>query len=170
MGDRVFKYQAGKVSIYTEPARYQNGNALDLEGRIVACSHRDRAIVRQEHSGQWRTLVNPNLLHHILAYPLTNGRITNGRTAKADSVFAVIDPGELDGFCLDAQGNIVTSAKDGTQIYSPKGSLSGKIKVPEVCANVTFGGKHCDQLFITAGKSLCRIQTKVPPGKGGSAR
>lgn len=245
-GNRVLKYQQGKVSIFRNPARYQNGNALDLEGRIVACSHRDRAIVRQEHSGEWKVLVDsyegkrlnspndllvksdgtlwfsdppfgithpeegcggdqeqfgsyvfrfdpettettavikemerPNGLafspdesilyvsdtaavineqqpHHILKY-----QMIDHKTPVNGKVFAVVSPGEPDGFCLDHQGNIFTSSKDSVQIYSPDGKRLGKIKVPEVCANLTFGGRDNNQLFITAGKSLYTIEVKT---------
>lgn len=57
-GSRVLRWQAGEVSVLREHSCYQNGNALDLEGRIVACSHGNRAIVRQEHSGEWQILVD----------------------------------------------------------------------------------------------------------------
>ncbi len=40
--------------------------------------------------------------------------------------------------------NVFIGAEDGTQIYSPRGSLLGKIKVSEVCASVTFDGKNND--------------------------
>ena len=40
IGDRLLRWKAGTTSIYRAAASYQNGNALDLEGRIVACSHR----------------------------------------------------------------------------------------------------------------------------------
>ncbi|MBX8510424.1 SMP-30/gluconolactonase/LRE family protein [Pseudomonas cichorii] len=45
------------VTTLLDPAHYQNGRALDAEGRVVAASHGERAIVRQEKDGKWQTLV-----------------------------------------------------------------------------------------------------------------
>ncbi len=41
---------------------------------------------------------------------------------------------------------------------APSGETIGKILLPENCANVTFGGKDNDELFMTASKSLYRIK------------
>ncbi len=45
------------VSEYLKPSHFQNGHALDHQGRIVGCSHGERGIVRQEQGGSWRLLV-----------------------------------------------------------------------------------------------------------------
>ncbi|WGV25522.1 SMP-30/gluconolactonase/LRE family protein [Halotia branconii] len=87
--------------------------------------------------------------HHIRVY-----EVVDDRWAKNGRVFAVIEPGLPDGFRVDEHGNIFTSSQDSVQIYAPDGTQLGKILVPETCANLTFGGKQRDRLFITAGKSL----------------
>ena len=69
-------------------------------------------------------------------------------------VFAEIDPGVSDGFRIDEDGNIWTSAGDGVHCYSPAGELLGKILIPETVSNVTFGGPKKNRLFITATTSL----------------
>ena len=95
---------------------------------------------------------DPDGPHHIRAFDAgDDGALGNGR------VFAVIDPGLPDGFCLDAEGNVWTSAADGVHCYAPDGTLLGKIKVPEVVANLTFGGPRRDRLFIAATTSLYSI-------------
>ncbi|MHC5833791.1 MAG: hypothetical protein ACYT04_000000101780 [Nostoc sp.] len=40
------------------------------------------------------------------------------------------------------------------QVYAPDGTQLGKILVPEISTNLTFGGKEGDRLLITAGHSL----------------
>lgn len=58
-GNRLLRWSASDgVSVVREPSYYQNGNALDLEGRLVACSMGKRAIERREHDGQWKVLVD----------------------------------------------------------------------------------------------------------------
>jgi gluconolactonase len=41
----------GSVSVFREPSNNSNGNAIDLEGRMVTCEHLTRRITRTEHDG-----------------------------------------------------------------------------------------------------------------------
>ncbi len=239
-GNRLLRWSASDgVSVLRDPSDYQSGNYRDLEGRLVACSSGNRAIIRRDHDGQWQVLVDryqgkrlnspndlvvkrdgtiwftdppygitepnqgyggeqeqpgsfvyrfdpatgslnavvtdmvrPNGLafspderllyvsdtaafnipgghHHIRMYEVVDGQwVKNGR------VFAVIDPGQPDGLRVDEHGNIFTSSQDSVQVYAPDGTRLGKILVPEISANLTFGGPKRDRLLITAGKSL----------------
>ncbi len=90
--------------------------------------------------------------HHIRAFDVVNGQtLRNGR------VFCQIDKGAPDGIRIDAQGRLYSSAGDGIQIFSANGNLIGKIFVPETPANLCFGGKDYQTLFITARSSLYAI-------------
>jgi gluconolactonase len=95
---------------------------------------------------------DPHGPHHIRAFSVEGG----ARLGKS-RVFAEINPGLADGFRLDTDGNLWTSAGDGIHCFSPSGELLGKIKVPEVVSNLTFGGKKRNRLFITATTSLYAI-------------
>lgn len=95
---------------------------------------------------------DPQAPHHIRALDISNdGQLSNSR------VFAEVSPGLPDGFRLDTKGNIWTSAADGVHCYAPDGTLLGKIKVPEVVANLTFGGPRRNRLFITGTTSLYSV-------------
>ena len=84
--------------------------------------------------------------------------LTDTKQIKSSSVFAIIRPGIPDGFRVDKNGNIFTSAWDGIQVYNPHGNLIGKILVPEDrTANCCFGGKSKNILFIAADRSLYSI-------------
>lgn len=72
-------------------------------------------------------------------------------------VFAECTSGLFDGFRIDRKGRIWTSASDGVHVYDPDGTLIGKIRVPEIVSNVTFGGEKLNRLFITATTSLYAI-------------
>lgn len=66
-----------------------------------------------------------------------------------------------DGMTLDHQGNLYLTRK-GVTIYNSKGEQIGHINVPENhTANLCFGGKNRDVLFITASKSVYTIKMKV---------
>lgn len=75
--------------------------------------------------------------------------------------FATCSAGLFDGFRLDRAGRIWTSAGDGVHCYDPDGTLIGKIRVPEVVSNVTFGGPKRNRLFITATTSLYAVYLTV---------
>jgi gluconolactonase len=81
----------------------------------------------------------------------------DGRTLSGGEIFATCHPGVFDGFRLDTLGNLWTSAGDGVHCYAPDGALLGKIQVPEVVANVCFGGPKRNRLFICATTSLYSI-------------
>jgi gluconolactonase len=76
-------------------------------------------------------------------------------------VFAVADDnGALDGFRCDEDGNLwcgwgMGSAElDGVVVFSSRGERIGRIALPERCANVCFGGRRRNRLFMAASRSL----------------
>ena len=83
--------------------------------------------------------------------------VADGRSIGPAKLFATCTAGLFDGFRVDAKGNIWTSAADGVHVYAPDGTLIGKIKVPEVVANVCFGGPKRNRLYICATTSLYAV-------------
>jgi gluconolactonase len=81
----------------------------------------------------------------------------DGATLKGGDIFHKVEPGFSDGFRVDEDGNIWTSAGDGVHCISPGGELLGKIFVPHVVANVTFGGLAKNRLFIGGSTTLYSI-------------
>jgi gluconolactonase len=80
-----------------------------------------------------------------------------GGGLSGGAVFATCEVGLFDGFRLDTHGNIWTSAGDGVHCYAPDGTLIGKILIPEVVANLCFGGQKRNRLFICATTSLYAV-------------
>ncbi|MBO9649122.1 MAG: SMP-30/gluconolactonase/LRE family protein [Variovorax sp.] len=81
----------------------------------------------------------------------------DGLTLSGGEVFATCDSGLFDGFRIDTQGHLWSSAGDGVHCYAPDGTLIGKIRLPEVVANVCFGGPKLNRLFICATTSLYAV-------------
>jgi gluconolactonase len=97
---------------------------------------------------------------HIRVYEVDGG----GRLSGGD-VFATSDSGLFDGFRLDVEGRIWTSAGDGVHCFDPDGTLIGKVLVPEVCANVVFGGAKRNRLFICGTTSLYAVAVQTNGAK-----
>jgi gluconolactonase len=81
----------------------------------------------------------------------------DGRSLGPAKLFATCTVGMFDGFRLDTKGHVWTSAGDGVHVYAADGALIGKIKVPEVVANVCFGGPKRNRLYICGTTSLYAI-------------
>ena len=68
---------------------------------------------------------------------------------------------QTDGMTIDNEGNIYFAGK-GVTVYNPQGQLIEQIPIAESwTANVCFGGKNKDLLFITASKSIYTLQMNV---------
>jgi gluconolactonase len=73
-----------------------------------------------------------------------------------------------DGIRTDVYGNLWCSSNagnnlgySGVTVWSPEGKLLGRVRLPEVCANVTFGGPKRNRLFMAAGQSLYAVYTNT---------
>lgn len=67
-----------------------------------------------------------------------------------------------DGMTLDSAGNLYLTGK-GVSVFDKTGKKVEQIDVPEPwTANVSFGGKDHQTLFITASKGLYSIRTRFP--------
>lgn len=88
--------------------------------------------------------------------------IEQTRLSKA-RVFVKEVAGLADGIRCDVHGNLWASAgwkepgSNGVHVYAPDGVLIGKIRLPEVCANLCFGGPKRNRLFMTASQSLYAV-------------
>jgi gluconolactonase len=71
-----------------------------------------------------------------------------------------------DGFRADVFGNLWCGSNagravgySGVTVWNPQGKLIGRIRLPEVCGNVTFGGPKRNRLFMVASQSLYAVYT-----------
>ncbi len=75
-------------------------------------------------------------------------------------VFVDMRPGMADGIRTDRDGNLWIAAGwggygfDGVHCVAPDGSRIGQIRLPEACANLCFGGRRRNRLFMTASQSV----------------
>ncbi len=71
-----------------------------------------------------------------------------------------------DGLRADVTGHVWCSSNAqlgyaGVLVFNPQGKLVGRIRLPEVAANLAFGGPKRDRLFITASQSLYVLQVQT---------
>jgi gluconolactonase len=94
-------------------------------------------------------------------------RIANGKV--------LIDAGPEgtpDGFRCDIDGNLwcgwgMTEELDGVRVFNPEGQAIGHIALPERCANVCFGGRWRNRLFMAASHSLYALYVNTQGAAGG---
>jgi gluconolactonase len=90
-----------------------------------------------------------------------------GTTLRNGRRFAQLDvPGSgarsaADGIRCDVDGNLWCGARPGVQIVAPDGRRIGMIRLPEVCANICFGGVRRNRLFMAASQSLYAVYVGV---------
>ena len=129
----------GEITLVVDDCEMPNGLAFSPDEKTLYVSD----------TGFTERLNGP---HGIRAYDvIDDSKVRGGRD------LATINPGCSDGFRVDTEGFIWTSAGDGVQLLSPAGALLGCIKVPEYITNLTFGGPRRNRLFMTGPKSLWSI-------------
>jgi gluconolactonase len=84
---------------------------------------------------------------------------------RGGEVFATCSTGAFDGFRVDVDDRLWTSAGDSIHCYEPHGELIGRVLVPERVSNLVFGGSKRNRLFITATSSLYSLLLAVSGAK-----
>lgn len=97
----------------------------------------------------------------------------NGKTLRDPRVLFDAGDGTPDGFRVDVDGNLWcgwgmgNTELDGVRVFSPEGDLLGKIALPERCANLCFGGKHRNRLFMASCTSIYSLYVNTQGISGG---
>ena len=139
-GEHVYRIATdGRLSRVAEDFGCPNGLAFSPDERTLYIA--DSGATRYKGGAR-----------HIRAF-----EVSEKGTLSGGAVFAECEAGVFDGFRLDTQGRIWTSAADGVHCYHPDGTLLGKVFVPEEVSNLCFGGPKLNRLFITASTSLYAV-------------
>ena len=92
----------------------------------------------------------------------TYGSLLNGRVF-ASGIVSEREPGLPDGMKCDSRGNVWCTGPGGVWVYAPSGELIGKVRVPEMVANLAWGGPDFQTLYMCATHSVYSVKTKVGP-------
>ena len=106
----------------------------------------------------------------ILAYDVAG----DGRSIANRRVLIDAGPGGTpDGMRCDIEGKMWcgwgmgSPELDGVLVFAPDGTRIGRIGLPERCANVCFGGKKRNRLFMAASQSIYALHVNTQGAPGG---
>jgi gluconolactonase len=126
----------GAVSVVADDFVRPNGLAFSAdESQLYIVDTRARHIRRFGVSGE--------------------GGLTGGE------VFADAGESTYDGVRLDEAGRLWVAAEDGIHCFDPDGTRLGKLVLPEIASNLTFGGAKRNILFVTATWALYVLRLNV---------
>lgn len=117
----------------------------------------------------------PEAPRNIKVWDIQDGKtLKNGREFASMHCEYTTSTGEKksgagfsDGIRMDTDGNLWSSAGwvgdgyDGVHIFAPDGTRIGQIRLPEICANVCFGGTKRNRLFMGASTSLYAVYVET---------
>jgi gluconolactonase len=93
---------------------------------------------------------------HLRAFDVSDGgSLSGGR------VLAECTSGSFDGLRLDETGRLWVAAHDGIHVHHPEGDLLGKLVLPQIASNLTFGGPRLNHLFVTATSAVYTLRLNV---------
>lgn len=100
----------------------------------------------------------------VYAFDVNQGKLSNMRQFT-DMMVDGVHCGP-DGLRADVFGNLWISSNaplgySGVLVFNPAGKLIGRIRLPEVCANLTFGGPKRNHLLMCASQSLYMLQVQT---------
>jgi gluconolactonase len=139
----VFRMPAGtgRMELVAADFAQPNGLCMSPDESVLYVNDTERAHIRAFSVGP----DGPASAGHVLADGLVDGA----------------DGGVADGMKADADGNIYVTGPGGVWVLAPSGAHLGTLDVPEVVANLNWGGPGWSTLFLTASTSLYRVRTNA---------
>jgi gluconolactonase len=106
----------------------------------------------------------------IRVYDVVDG---GKRLAGGKALITAEEKGTPDGFRVDVDGNLWCGwgmgdeTLDGVAIFNADGKPIGRIDLPERCANLCFGGRHRNRLFMASSTSVYSLFVNTQGALGG---
>lgn len=136
----------GKVTQVIADVTKPNGIVLSPDGKTLYLAETNGDAMKRRQ---------------LLAYPLKE----DGTVGTKKVLYDFGDDRGIDGMTVTADGLIVATAGKGktagVYFFTPEGKKVGFVPAPEDPSNCCFGGPGSKTLYVTAGKSLYRIELSV---------
>ena len=94
-----------------------------------------------------------NAPNQIMVYDIVENKIL-----KNGKVFHKFNPFFADGFRVDKDDNVWTRAGKGIKCFNPQGEVIGQLLLPDLVANLTFGGENNNILYVTSSSNLYSME------------
>ena len=143
-------------SVATNECEYPNGLAFSPDEKLlyVSITRLNENCIEEKRQGL--------VCHHqfIRVFDvnsdgtLSNNRIFADMSSSSDGV--------PDGMKVDQAGRLFCTGPGGCWVFTPNGTHVGTIKLPEIPANLAFGGPNWQNIYFTARTSIYLMQTYEP--------
>jgi gluconolactonase len=132
----------------------------------VGDMERPNGLAFSPDEGRLYVVDTPGGVKTTHVYDVVDGKAVNGR------LFFDGTPGYADGIRVDTEGNVWCGfsggpGQDGVAVFAPDGTLIGRVLLPERCANLCFGGRKRNRLFMTASQSVYALYVEAQGCPGG---
>jgi len=131
--------EKGNLQLLTKDLTQPNGLAFSPDGTKLYIDDSDQRNIR--------------------VYDFANGAISNGRVFGDEH--GEKHEGVPDGMKMDQAGNMFVTGPKGIWVWDPAGHHIGTIEMPEQPANLTWGERDYQTLFITATHSVYSLRTST---------
>jgi gluconolactonase len=139
--NNVYRFKDGKLTAVITDLPRPNGIGFSPDGRNFYVSNTEpRSQLFKYDVRPDGTLTNKKLI----------GDWTNDKGA-----------GVPDGLKVDSRGNVWATGNGGIRIVTPDGKVLGQIVLPEVAANLAFGGPDMKTVYIAGSGSIYRINLAI---------
>jgi gluconolactonase len=140
-GCYVFRFDPrnGKLTVVADDFDKPNGLAFSPDESMLYVA--DSASAHE-----------PEKPRHIRAF-----KVGSNNSLKGGKAQFILKDGFPDGFRVDTDGNVWTSAGAGIDVFAASGDLLGRINFPQIVSNLTFGGPKRNRLFVTCTHELYSV-------------
>jgi gluconolactonase len=135
--NNVYRYKDGKLTAVITDLPRPNGIGFSPDGKTLYISNTEPKAQLYKYD------VKPD-------GTVANKKLMFDWTAEKGA-------GVPDGLKVDSRGNIWATGEGGIRIISPAGKVLGQIVLPEVAANLAFGGNDMKSLYIMGSTSVYRL-------------
>jgi gluconolactonase len=146
--------QAGRIDMVTDEIHKPNGLCFSPDYK--------KLYIADTGSTHY-----PDAPKNIKVWDVADGRTLRNGKQFTSMELPGVGTGLADGIRADVDGNIwvgagwVGAGYDGVHVFAPDGQRIGMILLPEICANVCFGGARRNRLFMTASQSLYAVYVET---------
>ena len=160
-------YEGEKASPDLAPAVYRIDGQTGAIGKVTDEIEGPNGLAFSPDEAKLYVVASRENPRKIRVFDVADGRLTHNRVA--------IDAGAgtPDGFRVDLDGNLWCgwgmgdAALDGVRVFNPAGEPIGHIDLPERCANLCFGGRWRNRLFMAASHGLYALYVNTQGAPGG---